>query len=139
MKIHGLEVYDAQKPAELTIQQRDVSHAKRKDPGHCVIARACKNSFTCDEVLVHLSKIYVKMTGADYWIRYDLPKSLRQEIVTFDRGGKAFIDEETYRLLEPYHKLGEPKPSGLKENKKSVPHQPKHYTTGVRMTAKDQW
>jgi hypothetical protein len=64
MKIDGMPVLEAKKPITLKITKRDVSTAKTKDPGSCAAARCC--------------------------LRQPKDKTapgLRQEIITFDRGG----------------------------------------------------
>ena len=140
MKLRGFDVRDADHPITLAIKKVDARGADRKNPERCVIARACKRDMEdVKEALVHLSRVYVRRGGDNYWTRYQLPRVLRTEVIVFDRGGQAFQSEDVYDLRPPTpgnslggsHRKAHP-PTGpkLKTNRS-----PSHYTENVRVSA----
>ena len=85
-QIDGLPVLNAKKPITLTINSNDIAKADRKEPLDCAVARACRRELHAKEVKVHLGRVYVRMNEGS-WTRYMTPKSMRDEIIAFDRGG----------------------------------------------------
>lgn len=85
--VKHLPIIDAKRPVTLVITKRDVTTADTKEPAHCVVAKACKRMMNAAEVRVHLSRTYVRANEGN-WTRFFTPRSLRQEIIAFDRGGK---------------------------------------------------
>ena len=100
-QIDGLPVVDAVAPIVLTVTRRDVSKADKKRPDNCAVARACRREFHVKEVRVHLSRIYLKY--AENWTRYCTPRPMRDEIISFDRGG-SFVGG-TFTLLNPQRSI----------------------------------
>lgn len=106
MRVHeidGLPVLNATKAVSLTILPNDIGHASRKEPMDCVVARACRRDMHAKEVRVHLGRIYVRTAKGDKnkgsWTRYLTPKSMRTEIIAFDRGGQ--FEPGTFTLSAP--------------------------------------
>lgn len=96
--IDGKPIINAKKGAKLTITKHDVSSADIKQPNNCAVARACHRVLHAKEVRVHLGRIYVRANEGN-WVRYMTPKSLRTEIISFDRGG--IFEPGNYTLSAP--------------------------------------
>src|SRR5689334_17574200 len=113
--IDNLPVQDARKPMMLTITKEDCKNGDPKHPQTCAAARALQREFRAKEVRVHLSRVYIKTTP-DKWTRYTVPKSLRSEIIAFDRGG-AFAPGEYYlQAARPSIRLGSKRKKPSKRN-----------------------
>ena len=136
MEINGKRVVDATKPLHISINKRDASLGKTKDPGACAAARAIIRTVAdAKGARVHLGRTYVEYP--DKWVRYKTPDALKTEIVSFDRGGKAEYTEGDYTLYAPTptDRLGNrPKPQGKTGSKKRRPHIARiiHQIEGVR-------
>jgi len=85
-QIDGKPVIDAKRSITLNITPGDIAKADRKEPADCAVARACRRDLHAKEVRVHLGRVYVRMNEGN-WQRFMTPKSLRSEIIAFDRGG----------------------------------------------------
>jgi hypothetical protein len=97
MEINGKRVIDAKKSLRITISARDAALGNRKDPGACAAARAIVRSIVdAKKARVHLGRTYIEFS--DHLVRYKTPASLKNEIVSFDRGGKAQYSEGEYNL-----------------------------------------
>ena len=96
--INGRQCIDATKSMTLNITNNDCTLASRKDHANCVISRACMKS-TGSDALVYVSRVYIKQTYQDVWVRYIVTNTLRTQVVAFDQGG-AFA-EGTYTLYAP--------------------------------------
>ena len=103
--IDGLPVEDARKPIIITVTKGDCSGGDPKYPATCAAARALRREFHAKDVRVHLSRVYIKTTP-DKWVRYLVPRSMRTEIISFDRGG-IFAPGE-FQLIPPWsgHRVG---------------------------------
>lgn len=87
--INGKKVINGQRPFTLTIVRRDILKGKGKDPAGCAAALAImRENKDIKQVRVHIGRIFVEAPNA--WIRYKTPRTLRDEIIAFDRGG-AFL------------------------------------------------
>lgn len=102
--IDGLPVLDAKKPVTLIITDRDVAGSNTKSPTNCAAARACARQLHL-EARVHLGRIYLK-TAKDRWTRFETPKSLRTEIIAFDRGGSFEPGEYELRPMHASKRIG---------------------------------
>lgn len=96
MKINGLPVVDANKKIVLHILPKDIAKGNTKDPGACAAAQACMRQLGASAARVHIGRTYLKLK--DKWLRFHTSKSLRTEIVAFDRGG---VFEPGDYLLSP--------------------------------------
>src|SRR3954465_15080092 len=92
----GLPVVDATRPMILTLKQRDASKGFGQMATACAVVRAIKRQEHVEGV-VHLSKIFIRRN--DHWERYNVPPSLRTEIVVMDRGGDVMGGD--FRLTPP--------------------------------------
>lgn len=135
-QIDGLPILDAKKALVLTINDNDINKADRKEPADCAVARACRRDAHVKEVRVHLGRIYARQNEGN-WLRYMTPRSLRSEIIAFDRGGKFAPGEYTLAAPTPSKKTG--KAQGTKTNKtnknrnrKMKQRRPPHVVTDVR-------
>lgn len=99
-QIDGKPIIDATKPVELEIGPRDIAKADRKEPLDCAVARAGRRCLGAKEVRVHLSRIYIRF-GDGSWQRFVTPKSMRTDIIAFDRGGS--FPPGTFTLEPPKH------------------------------------
>lgn len=86
MRIKGLRVVDTKGKRRLIISHSDIRGASIKDPENCAAAVALRREPGVQEARVYLSRTYLK--EGDKYIRYLTPRSLRDEVVAFDRGGK---------------------------------------------------
>lgn len=103
--IDGLPIIDAKKTITLTVTNRDINGADTKDPADCVAARACRRELHATEARVHLGRVYIK-TSPGAWTRYLTPPSLRQEIISFDRGGSFEPGDYVLHVPHPAKRLG---------------------------------
>jgi hypothetical protein len=133
--IDGLPVLDAKKPITLHINNNDIAKADRKEPADCAVARACRREIHAKEVRVHLGRVYLK-TKAGSWTRYLTPKSMRDEIIAFDRGGSFEAGTFVLAPPTPSKTLGrrkgsnkKPPPRGSTGKRRAKP----HVVTNVRM------
>jgi hypothetical protein len=101
MKIAGLEVVDVKNPLILHIGPEDIRLAGKKNPETCAAAKACVRQLKASAARVHLSRIYVLVSKK--WRRYFTPKSLRAEIISFDRGGSFEPSEHRLVPVNPAH------------------------------------
>lgn len=85
--IEGLPIINAKKGITLHVKPCDIKKARKKSPGHCAVALACMREKRAKEVRVHLSRVYLRMNESN-WVRYEVPVSMREEIIAFDRGGE---------------------------------------------------
>lgn len=133
MKLEGLPVYDAERPAHITITAGDVKRGGVKKPSSCAAALACLRDLKVTEARVHLGRTYLRK--GDKWLRYATPASLRTEIVAFDRGGSFTPDDYTLTPMSPSNLLGHSKPTGPKRTKTKRKVRAFHTVVGVRPRA----
>lgn len=112
--IDGKPVIDSKRAIKLNIIANDINKADRKEPADCAVARACRREFHAKEVRVHLGRVYVRMNDSN-WQRFMTPRSLRSEIIAFDRGGT--MSPGTFTLQPPSEKK---KSSGKRQGGKTV-------------------
>lgn len=94
MEINGKRVVDAKKPATIHITPTDAKMGDNKNPSGCAAARAAKHSIVgCLSARVHVGRVYIE--HKDKWVKYKTPAALRQEMITFDRGGGFQPDDYT--------------------------------------------
>jgi hypothetical protein len=95
MRINGLPVRDGTKRVRIVIAPSDCKFGSSKEPGMCAAAKAVLRQVpNCSEVRVHIARTYLKI--GDHWVRYMTSEALRDQIITFDRGGK--FDAGAYYL-----------------------------------------
>lgn len=130
--IEGLPVVDARRPLTITIKHQDVTKYGVKDPTCCAVARACKRKLHA-EARVVLSKVYIKKGGR--WLRYQIPPSIRSEIIAFDRGGTFEAGTYTISPVPPSAKLGLRRSTGPKKSR-GKKRKSYHTVVNVRATGK---
>lgn len=134
--IAGLPVENADKPLSISISKKDVLWGNTKDPSGCAAARCLSRMPYVEEARVHIARTYIKVKGK--WHRYLTPPSLRQEIVSFDRGGTFQPGEYELLPLPPAEaeRIGTARTPFKKEQrgKGSKRHKP-HKMTGIRHDA----
>jgi hypothetical protein len=139
-KVNGKQVVDATEVVVISINDRDIKKAKKKDPGCCVIASAIKRTFKA-EARVHVSRIFIQKPGSDTYERYVVSPRIRDEITAFDRGGEFFTGEYTLHPPPDRLRLGGADRMG-KRKKKDKPAKkriaPRVIMAGVR-TGPAQW
>lgn len=134
--IDGLPVKDARRNVRITITPDDVKKARRKKPNTCAIAQTCLRQPDVKEVRIHLSRAYMRKNGKE-WERFLVPRTLRSEIIAFDRGGRFAPGE--YVLYRPSKatklgqqtgsSAGQTQPHSTRGKRKRRPH---HVVTDVR-------
>ncbi len=134
MRIAGLRVVDLKKPLVIHITKNDVAKGKTKDPSCCAAALACKRQTHCEDVRVHLGRTYLKTEGK--WVRCMTPKSLRTEIISFDRGAEFTPGAYTLSPMSPANRLGSgARGSATSKTRAKYLHKPRakyHTVSGVR-------
>lgn len=133
--INGIPVQDAKRNFKVDVLPVDIKSASIKQPGNCAVARACKRELGVTEALVHLTRVYL-LQGNRY-IRYEAPRSMRDEIIAFDRGGRF---EPTSFVLKPVpqdRRLGRKRQGGTDDAsyKKTGRKRSYHRTASVREAA----
>jgi len=128
MEINGIQVLDATKPMKITITDRDITRGDTKDPAACAAALACKRDLNATEARVHIGRTYVKINNK--WTRFNTPKSMRGEIIAFDRGG-TFMPGE-YTLLPPHHSNKRTVPRAKKPKPRIAKIKRYHTVAGIR-------
>jgi hypothetical protein len=101
-EIEGLKVVNSKKSMKISITPADVKKAKRKDPECCVIAQNCLARDGVKDAKIHLSRAYLRLNGKE-WVRFMVPRNLRQEIIAFDRGGRFAPGEYVLYKVQPSH------------------------------------
>jgi len=123
--INGLPILNANKCLTLHITGPDVKSAKKKRPDFCVVANAVRRETRAKEVRVHLGRVYVRTTPTE-WIRYVTPRSLRTEIITFDRGGTFSLGVHTLGAVP----ITKRKKAGKRQGAEKEPGAPRFTGTG---------
>jgi hypothetical protein len=119
--IGGLPVYDADDPLVIEIIPADIRKRYQKHPDKCAVAEACKRELHVSEALAYRSRLYVR--HGDHWKRYQMPETLRNEVITFDKGGG--FTPGTYRIptMPPSKLVGAPYRGGQGRNTgRGTPH-----------------
>lgn len=116
MIIDGFRVVDATEPLTFTVRYADRSrnspHRQKnhQNPSRCAFAQAIRLSVRrktgrlpqlCE---VYRTRAYVsglKKGEHDVVYRYEIPRELRSEIITFDRGGMMQVGEYQLRPITP--------------------------------------
>lgn len=137
MPINGLPVKDATKKVAITITPLDIKKGDSKNPGMCAAAQACKRQLGVEDARVHIGNVYIKQ--GKQWTRFKTPRSLRGEIIAFDRGGKFMPGEYILTPHSPTSRLDarKKKParwqSGAKKSNKRGKGNKRHTVLGIRM------
>lgn len=103
--IDDIPVTDAKKPITLHILPTDCKNGDPKQPSTCAAARAIKRELGAIDCRVHLGRVYIRQNKGN-WQRYQTPKSLRAEVIAFDRGGAFAPGEYTLTPLQPSQRAG---------------------------------
>ena len=128
--VNGLQCIDATEPLTFTVTKNDVALASRKDHANCVIARSLLKQ-TGSDVLICRSRVYVKQTHQDVWVRYIARSSMREQLIAFDQGGTLEEGEYSLRPPQPCKKLGQ-HTGGQKKNPSPKRRSKPIKLTGVR-------
>lgn len=128
--IDGLPVIDAKRPLTLHVLKSDVAKADVKEPAGCAVARACRRELHVEEARIHLGRVYLRSNKGN-WTRYITPKSMRAEIIAFDRGGTFEPGEFVLHVPQPTKQLGK-STGGGKNTKHPKKRRPPHVVTNVR-------
>ena len=132
--LDDLPVVDAKRTITIVISHNDVQKGKTKNPTSCAAAKACLRQLGCTKVRVHLGRTYIRK--GDHWERYITPKSVRSEIIAFDRGAQFAEGEYTFRAPKGREKLGSGLATGSNKGRNNPRASKKkrvyHYVSGVR-------
>ena len=122
-QIEGLPVIDAKRQLTVTVTKRDIARGVKMTPDKCAMARACYRELNCLEVRVYRTRCYIR-TNDHNWVRYITPRSLRDETIAYDRGGRMMPGMHTLTPPTGTYKLGQPhrggKPTGKGNRRKYV-------------------
>lgn len=132
--IDGKPVIDAKKPITLIVTEGDINRADRKEPADCAFARACRRALHVKEARVHLGRVYLRANDGN-WTRYLTPRTLRSEIIAFDRGGAFEPGEFTLGAPQPSKRTGKTQGSKRGRNRPrtaKVKRRSPHVVTNVR-------
>lgn len=130
--IDGVPVEDARHALTIEVLPRDITKSTRKEPDSCAMAIACRRQLHAREVLVHLSRVYVKQLKRNLWLRYAVPQSLRVEVIAFDRGGGFAPGVFTLSPCSTSKKLGKRQGSAAFRRGNGKKRQPRRVIDGVR-------
>lgn len=138
MKIDGMPVFDATEPVHLIIDDSDIKRGNSNNPSGCAAALAAVRQIGgVREARVHLGRVYLKIKEG--WLRFETPRSLRTEIVAFDRGGRFVPGAHDLLPPPPSHRLNHDRHAN-KQNKPTgtgkAPRQAHHVTSDVRVYAR---
>lgn len=130
--IGGKPVVNGKEKFMLDIIKQDIKKGKGKDPRGCAAAVALLRSDKgLLSVRVHVGRLFLETPTQ--WIRYKTPRTLRDEIVAFDRGGEFLVGEHEVIPLTPaeqkyledkewkYARKGTGKPKSNRSNQHIVP------------------
>jgi hypothetical protein len=125
-------VKDATEPIAVEVTARHNKQGTMKDPEDCAMARACKEVYGLDGVIISLSKAY--LVKGDVAIRYEVPTSLRSEVISFDRNHTFEPGVYSLSPITAKHKLGSPSNAGGPHKTKDPSRKAftRHITTNVR-------
>ncbi len=134
MKINGKKVVNSTKPVVLEVTAIDIKTGDNKNPSQCAAAKACLRQLKVVSARVHVGRTYIELP--DKWVRYLTPKSLRSEIMAFDRGGNFEPSTHVLGGINPSKATGK-KQSHAKFSTppKKKRKRPYHITTGIRERA----
>ena len=131
MEIGGIKVKDARKSVIIIITPKDVKLGANKNPSSCAAALACKRQLHATDARIHLARAYLKISGE--WHRYRTSRSLRSEIIAFDRGGVFTPREYTLKTIPRKNEgIKRTKPPGQKETHVKIAKRFYHHITDVR-------
>lgn len=118
-KIDGLPVKDAKKSIRILVTKKDIKKGKRKTVAGCPVANACCDNAKVLEARVHISRVYLRIDDK-CWLRYIVPKNLRDNIAKFDNGSQFTSGTFTLTKAWPSEVIGSKRKSGprLKVGKK---------------------
>lgn len=133
--IDAIPIIDAKRPITLHITPKDCANANPKEPSTCAAAKCIKRELGAIESRVHLGRVYIRQNKGN-WQRYQTPSALRNEIISFDRGGTFEPGEYTLLPIRPSHLMGKrqgskPKFTHARKNPKRKVRM-KHITANVR-------
>lgn len=128
------KVVDAKGPVNIEVLPEDLNTAEVRKHQTCAMAVACKRALKLDGAIFGINTAY--LIQGNKGTRYQVPESVRREVVSFDRGAPSGFVAGEYHLkpICPSRKLGtnhrgghpsgRPLPKGIKR--------PKHRTEGIR-------
>jgi hypothetical protein len=96
-------VTDAEKDLRVFIASCDLEGATRKDPAHCVFARACQRVFGARKILFFRRVAYVELPGKDGQKRVErflMGREMKRLVKDFDEG-RTTIPEAGFVLHAP--------------------------------------
>lgn len=124
----NLKLVDAKKDIVIHLKKCDV-HAVRKSPEHCAFANACHREVRgVKRAIFTRSVAYLQVK--DKLIRYTLPAAVRQEIMTFDRGGQLAPGEYILKAASPKNRLGMTR---SRKAKRKRPYGPRKQIANIRL------
>jgi len=103
-----LPVVDAEEPLRVTIVESDIVTGKRKSPGCCAFANACRRSFGSSKVLFYRSVAYVEMAdenGDRRVERFTLNGAAKAFVADFDKGKQVSTGGFTLNVARPSERL----------------------------------
>ena len=109
MKLNGIEVVDATEPCILSVRRHDAAVGKPRDPERCAAALAACRLPGVEEAHIYRSRaFFLKRNGRgkQQWIRYATPNSVRNELISLDRGGRFEPDDYIFRPVQASQRLG---------------------------------
>lgn len=118
-EIDGKPVIDARRGTMLHITKQDIAKGDRKRPDKCAAALAILREMHAIEARVHLSRIYIR-TNKGNWQRYVAPRSLRSEVIAYDRGGQFEVGTHYLCAPQPTAKLGAGRVHKYKDTRKGA-------------------
>ena len=129
-------VADATKHVKVSVTGRDCNTAKERTFNRCAMAKACERELHLDGAVVRPGVAY--LIKGDLAVRYLVPQSVRNEIISFDRHGDFRPGE--YFLSPPprTNQIGAERRYKLRKSHASKNIRPRGKVVGIRsIVAKD--
>lgn len=98
---------DADRPIQVSVNQKDCKDAIKLNPSECALARAAKRELKADAVIIGLSSSYV-IRGKQA-VRFATPERVQREIVSFDRHADFAPGDYTLVPKSPTARFGKTK------------------------------
>lgn len=104
----------ATKPVKIVVTEGDCSTGKKKDAANCAMAVACMRQEKVDGALIRPTTAY--LVRGNLATKYEVPHSVRTEIVSFDRHQDFRPGEYQLSAVCPCHTVA--RPAGKKRGHK---------------------
>lgn len=103
------KVVDATEDLEVEVTERDAKNSRKKDHADCAMAVATRRqegAKTTKKVGSIISRSIAYVIRGNTATRYEVPPSVRSEVISFDRGGGFEVGNYQLKAVQPATRLG---------------------------------